>query len=252
MRNKYVGDVGDFAKYGLLRALCAADQNGSELTLGLVWYFVSEKGLEYLSERAKGRFGGCDHDLYGKLARMVQARSVSAVEQGDVLPPGTVFFADPVERSRREDWLDQAVDKMDDREVVFLDPDKRLIERLERRGDARLREYAYFDEVAKFAEHRGDRSVVIYHHLGRKEQHKDEIKDRLGRLRQQLPGRSPFALWFRSYSARAFLVIPAPAHEERLVGRACGFVGTWESHFELVPSKTELCSETRDASLRSA
>ena len=121
--------------------------------------------------------------MYGKLARMVQARSVSAVEQGDVLPPGTVFFADPVERSRREDWLDQAVDKMDDREVVFLDPDKGLIEPLERRGDVRLREYAYFDEVAKFAEHRGDRSVVIYHHLGRKEQYKDEIKDRLGRLR---------------------------------------------------------------------
>ena len=33
MRHEYVGDIGDFGKYALLKALA-----GNDLTLGVVWY----------------------------------------------------------------------------------------------------------------------------------------------------------------------------------------------------------------------
>ena len=38
MQDRYVGDVGDFGKYGLLRALC-----GGDLTLGVVWYLYPDE-----------------------------------------------------------------------------------------------------------------------------------------------------------------------------------------------------------------
>lgn len=250
MQNKYVGDVGDFGKYGLMKALCRGDEE-TELKLGVVWYLVSEKGLEYLSEGGKSRFTKCDDELYAKLKGIVQARSVSAIELGDVLPADTTFFGEAISgKSMREAWLDRAVDRMRDCEVVFLDPDTGLKDPPERRDDARGREYAYLDEVSRFAEHGGDRSVVIYHHLGRAK-HNDQITDLLERLRRRFPRRSPFALRFRPYSPRAFLVAPALAHQERLVRRACTVEGKWKGHFELMPSRTELCPASRDSSLRS-
>ena len=38
VQDRYVGDVGDFGKYGLLRALC-----GGDLTLGVVWYLYPDE-----------------------------------------------------------------------------------------------------------------------------------------------------------------------------------------------------------------
>ncbi len=38
MQDRYVGDVGDFGKYGLLRSLCRGDEHGAALRLGVLWY----------------------------------------------------------------------------------------------------------------------------------------------------------------------------------------------------------------------
>jgi len=38
VQDRYAGDVGDFGKYGLLRALCKDD-----LSLGVVWYLVPDE-----------------------------------------------------------------------------------------------------------------------------------------------------------------------------------------------------------------
>ena len=40
MQDRYAGDIGDFGKYGLLRALCGADEHGPALELGVLWYRV--------------------------------------------------------------------------------------------------------------------------------------------------------------------------------------------------------------------
>ena len=49
MQDRYVGDIGDFGKYGLLRALC-----GRDLYLGVVWYLIpDEGGLDYGSAKVE-------------------------------------------------------------------------------------------------------------------------------------------------------------------------------------------------------
>lgn len=42
MQDKYFGDIGDFAKYGLLRAVVAGDP---QLRLGVLWYRVPDENL---------------------------------------------------------------------------------------------------------------------------------------------------------------------------------------------------------------
>ena len=36
MQDRYVGDVGDYGKYGLLRSLCGGDELGKALRLGVL------------------------------------------------------------------------------------------------------------------------------------------------------------------------------------------------------------------------
>ena len=37
MQDRYVGDVGDLGKYGLLRSLCRRDEQGEANRLGVLW-----------------------------------------------------------------------------------------------------------------------------------------------------------------------------------------------------------------------
>ena len=73
MQDRYTGDVGDFGKYGLLRALVGIHPAGSSRSLGVVWYVtdaeiedVDPQGdgrhLSYLEQPA--RFRECDPQLF--------------------------------------------------------------------------------------------------------------------------------------------------------------------------------------------
>ena len=44
MQDRYVGDVGDFVKYGLLRAISGGKR------LGVAWYLRTERATEYLQK----------------------------------------------------------------------------------------------------------------------------------------------------------------------------------------------------------
>jgi hypothetical protein len=70
MKDQYVGDVGDFGKYGLLRALTGAlDQTVQpQLSLGVNWYLTPDdpsssagSAREYLE---KANFKECDPLLH--------------------------------------------------------------------------------------------------------------------------------------------------------------------------------------------
>src|SRR4030042_3291020 len=98
MQTRYVGDVGDFGKYGLLRALCLPDADGDKgLSLGVVWHLVPDekKGndgtyIDYLEEDAGqngARLRRCDPSLYDAIRRIVHSeqRGVLSVRTGGVL-----------------------------------------------------------------------------------------------------------------------------------------------------------------------
>jgi hypothetical protein len=260
VQDRYVGDVGDFGKYGLLRALCAEEftwgSRSYDLSLGVVWYLVpDEEGtgdgghLAYLEQDPR-RFMACDPALFHILLRMIRDgdRSVRAVRERGVLPEGTVFHEEPLSYAdipgvgrtatgrrleHRKAWAWDALAAMRGCDVVFADPDNGLEPRA---GLPRHRmngpKYAYFDELTPYLD-RGQ-SVVVYHHLHRGAPHASQVQDRLSQLEERL---GPcFGLRYRPGSGRVFLIVPSEEHwdvlhqrAERLARHRC-----WSRHFELI------------------
>jgi hypothetical protein len=247
-----VGDVGDFGKYGLLRALCAHD-----FSLGVVWYLVPDEGgdgngahVGYLDPRPTNlrRFRNCDPALYDALGEIVHngTRSVRGIRERAILPPGTVFYEEPLSfdgmpgigpaatkarLEHRSDWGRGAVEATQECDVVFADPDNGLESgtlRHHRRGP----KFAYYDELAPYLD-RGQ-SLVVYHHLHRSYPTREQVRERLAQVGERL-GEEPFALLYKRGSPRAFFVVPSMVHASMLSERARRFVnGCWGQHFVIV------------------
>lgn len=131
MQDRYVGDIGDFGKYGLLNALAGAD-----LRLGVHWYLNADE-----EANGDGRFTdylrirGCDPQLYDALNDIVRRgrRRVAEVESAGILPSRTLYFSQPLrvrdarnreERlSRRADWNAKALETLAAAEMAFMDRD---------------------------------------------------------------------------------------------------------------------------------
>lgn len=256
MQNKYVGDIGDFGKYGLLRALCGvrASDGGKELSLGIVWYLnPDDKGpggghTEYLHKPE--RFRSCDPPVFHTLYWIVKAkqRNVASIGDSEIFPPDTVFFPEgtfrdyvPGQIESRKEWLDRALAATVGSDFVFLDPDNGLVAGENRASIA----HVYFDEMARFVE-RGQ-SVIVIHHAGRQ---KDQTVDRqtktlLHGIRSKIRGAgSAFALRYRRRAPpRVFFIIPHQDHRTVLRERIEAFLnnswgqqwpGQKHPHFERI------------------
>lgn len=94
MQNRYVGDIGDFAKYALLRAIARE----TKLRIAVIWYLYSDEDhnadgrhISYLRDEALARL---DPTLHSALARLIhkRKRSVRSVAAAGILPPDTSFL----------------------------------------------------------------------------------------------------------------------------------------------------------------
>ena len=259
MQNKYIGDLGDFGKFGLLRALCSTGKSAesSPLSLGIVWYLVPDEShnsdgrfVDYLdmSVGNQERFRACDPPVYDALRRIVLSgvRNVASVRRDGILGQGTCFYTDILafedlrgvgarirwlRTQRRATWLEGALRATEGCDMVFLDPDNGLEVGI---GPHQLRgpKYAFFDELIPFVQR--DQSLLIYHHVARRGTALDQVKGRIAQIEDRL-GRSAFALLYHRGSARAFFVVPAQRHWEDLSSRCRTFLeGGWARHFEVV------------------
>ena len=259
MQDRYVGDLGDFGKFGLLRVICSSGEVSvvCPLSLGVIWYLVPNEAhnddgrfVDYLDLSVKNqeRFRACDSLLYDALRRTVLsgARNVATIERGNILPSGTRFYRDfltfgdlrgnsaEVRRrraKRRTNWLEGALRATAGCQVVFLDPDNGLEVGV---GSHQLRgpKYAFYEEMLPFVQR--DQSLLVYHHVGRRGTALDQVNGRLVQIEDRL-GRRAFALLYHRGSARAFFVVPAQRHWEVLSSRAREFLESpWAQHFEIV------------------
>lgn len=220
MQNRYVGDIGDYGKFGLLRRLSVG------LRLGVAWYlFPDEKHnadgrhVAYLDQPDKWEHH--DPELFAGLRRIVKGgeRHIASIEKSGLLPdavfasevldPGSLSVAG--RRTWRADWFDRVSALMAECDIVFADPDNGLCQ------DEKFRPGRHKDwkrlplcEAAALSE---GRTAVLYHHnTHRKGGHRLEIEHWIGKL----PGRT-LALRWRAYNARTFFVVnPTTKIEARL------------------------------------
>ena len=146
MQDNYVGDIGDFGKYGLLRSLAGLwpeEPQDQRLSLGVVWYVPERhvvaktednhgQDVSYLfNARTRHRYRRCDPGLFDSLRGLVCSdRSLTAIRASQLLGDearGEVVFYDksiPLDSSARTDWQNDVATYIDGRDVIFLDSDK--------------------------------------------------------------------------------------------------------------------------------
>ena len=172
MKNQYVGDVGDFGKYSLLRILA---ERG--IKVGVNWYLTEDDGsndgkfTDYLEKGKLRRYCPIVFDALADIAYKSD-RSVKDIELSGIIP-GAVFYSEllrPVgipdeRRKERRQWFQESMSKMSDADLIFMDPDNGLLES----NDATKRDaekYVLPDEVEQYYNEGHD--VVYYCHKGRR------------------------------------------------------------------------------------
>ncbi len=254
MQDRYVGDVGDFGKFGLLRALCA-ESHPSPLNLGVVWYLVpneshNEDGRHTRYLKNSTRFRNCDSELYDGLRQLLlddrgdvisNRRHLSTVESSGLLPFGTLFFSEPLRyqagmRSKdrialRSQWLARALRVTANADVVFVDPDNGIECQSVSRTASAGPKYIFWDEIGAFAA-RGQ-TVVIYHHLNRTLSSAEQIKMlRLQFDERMPPGFTTMDVVFKRGTRRAYFIAGAARHRHILNQRLSRMLETpWANHF---------------------
>jgi hypothetical protein len=219
MRDKFVGDVGDFGKYGLLRALC-----GDDLRLGVVWYFVRDRTLDYLND--ENRFESCDPQLFAVLKGVVNncQRKIASIEASRLFPNRAVFFPEevPKQLEKRNEWLDHALKKTRDCDLVFLDPDNGLAGVPLGEGSISA-EHAYYEELEPFV--RRGQSLIAWHQPGFLQ---EAVPLRLAEVRSRFPGYAIDVLTYHRVMFRALFVISGRTHRHLLAERIDRFLqGPW-------------------------
>lgn len=250
MQDRYAGDAGDFGKYGLLRWLCGHDADGPVLPLGVLWYRFEDaipgdgKYVSYLEPPRARNFRVCDADLFGRMRSIVSTeRSIAGVEASGALPSGTAFFSDklvfardesrPSRQRKRREWLTAGLRAVEKADLVFADPDNGLEVRSVRRLSAKGPKYVYYDDLREVWA-RGQ-SLVVYQHMARNRPAEQQISARRDELLRHLDGADRvIALRWRRFTSRAYFVIPAAAHADRLIARHKTLLASpWGQHFTL-------------------
>jgi hypothetical protein len=247
MQNKYVGDIGDFGKYGLLRWLSPAWQR-----LGVVWCLVPDerhlndgRHVDYLARR---KYRECDPELFETLKSIVGAgkREVSEIEQSGLLAAGTAFYSEYLSydgvkatstRGRemrlvmRRSWMARALEKVSGCDSIFLDPDNGLQTPSVSRHAATAPKYVYADEVLQFLSRAV--TLIVYHHLGRNGDHTSQIQRRKADLKSIAGSDCDIrVLHFRRYSPRAYFLM---TKEKEILNRVSQLAASeWRQCFDLV------------------
>jgi hypothetical protein len=248
VEDRYTGDIGDYGKFGLLRALVKADP---KLLLGLIWYlYPDEKGnadgkhVRYLCQSKSNdrRFRDCDSKLYVALRGLVDAgnRRVNQVPKLDILPEATVYFEEPLDFAgppseriaARKAWLDRALDATTACDILLLDPDNGL-QCAVTKSQRRAGKYVYLDEIAAmFAR---EKTIILYQHLDRSDTAENQMAKRADRLEAYLglPAK-PRALRYHRGSGRAYYFLTQTRHSD-LVDRTIKALTSepWSQHFTL-------------------
>lgn len=216
MKNQYVGDIGDYGKYGLLRFL----SNKGKIKIGINWYLTENDGtndgkirkyVEDDREKGEKRY---DRILFEKLKPIAKKdkdeRSIQDVELNDIIP-GATFYNEPL-RMKKEDrdkWHAKALDKLRTAKLIFADPDNGTL--IEDYYGPNSEKYAFIRELRKYYDRGQD--VVYYCHKGRRKE--DDWKSKLDEFNRDGHNAKIFVLTFHRGTQRSFVFTIHPENEEK-------------------------------------
>jgi hypothetical protein len=242
VQNRFIGDIGDFGKYGMLICIGKAGYR-----IGVNWY-LTDNGedsagnlTDYLQEDNPA-YLICDEDLYKQLYNIVyilKDRSVKRIEQSSLLPENTVYYSANLksEKNYRTRWFQDSLIHLSQCPILFLDPDNNIL--LNNTGykyDPEGSLYTFPSEIEAY--YRQGQSIIVYNHLNR-----DPKFFRRFDFLKTVPvfeGARVFLLRFNRKQVRYYLFLLRPEHSlaiEKMVDQMLegpwGKKWKWEHpHFE--------------------
>lgn len=234
MKNQYVGDIGDYGKYGMLRSLAS-----KEIKVGINWYLCPDDGrtdgshTEYLSDE---RMRAYDEAVYDALKQLAfrEDKTVQWVENSGILD-GMFFYnklldSDSVHWSRRAEkrkaWHQGALKALSEADLVFADPDNSLsaTRKATQKG---AEKFILPNEIMDYYNRGQD--IVYYHHRSRKND--EGWMAEKTQMRRFLPDARLMAVALRRWSYRVYIFV---VHEDRADfynNAISGFMGSaWGTH----------------------
>jgi hypothetical protein len=213
MKNQYIGDIGDYGKYGLLRYLA---ERG--IRIGINWYLTDKDGssdgkfTNYLN-RSENRI--CDPELFDSLKEIAfrEDKSIQMIEDANLIP-GAIYYSeklntmelDPQARELcRRQWFNNSVIMLDNADLIFADPDNGITYRKKAKHKGSDK-YVLPAEIAEYY-NRG-KDVVFYCHKGRRRQ-EDWEKVKTG-MQEYLHDARIMVLTFHRGTQRSYIFLVHP------------------------------------------
>ncbi|MGB4311998.1 MAG: hypothetical protein WBJ17_03655 [Natronincolaceae bacterium] len=239
MQDRYVGDVGDFGKLGLLRKIAATG-----LKVGVNWYRTYKpeehnnndgKHIGYLNNKL---FRECDDELLGRLRRIAGGhRNVAALEAAELIPdaqyyskilrPGNDRFFS------RDTWYNNSQRALSGSDIIFCDPDNGLLVKSVSLSSGKSDKYITEDELAGY--YLSGKSVIFYNHRCREKEEVYLRRFKPLQLRDEFVSAKWKGLKFARGSVRDFIFILQPVHYERIndvIGKM--IQSNWNRHFSTI------------------
>lgn len=164
VQDNYVGDIGDYGKYGLLREVSA-----EAITLSINWYRVFSKTktrqndgkfIKYLAEPQ--RYREYDPVLFDWLQNVVnveQDRRIERIEQEQIV--SAAYFSEIIDAQRTK-WHQRALEATGGADVVFLDPDNGLETAHMYQTNAATEKHVRWGELKDY--YTRGQNVIVYQH----------------------------------------------------------------------------------------
>jgi hypothetical protein len=170
VKHQYVGDINDYRKYALLRALSVDGEN----RIGVCWMLTPDDGgadggkLAYLQQPDRHRrFDAELFDILAHAAAEPDRRRLQTIEDSGAIT-GALYYNEtlPDDAAGRATFMERCAAEFRNAELVFFDPDNGLEVSLAK-GRKNSSKYLYLDEAAAFYE--AGKSLLIYQHFPRVE-----------------------------------------------------------------------------------
>lgn len=228
LKHQYVGDISDYRKYALLRALSWGGAN----CIGVCWMLTPEDGgmdgrkLAYIRQPEQHRrFDPELFDILAHAASEPDRRRLQTIEDSGAIA-GALYYNEtlPDDAAGRVAFIERCALQFRDAELVFFDPDNGLEVSLPK-GRKNSSKYLYLDEVAAFYE--AGKSLLIYQHFPHVERSAFMVQ-RTQQLRGIAPG---CAVWAFTTAHVAFFLLIHPESPARLAIAAMETSGRWDEDF---------------------
>ena len=168
MKNQYFGDINDYRKYGILRALST-----SGLKIAVCWMLTENdtrsdgRRISYLQQ--PGNFRSFDQDLFDTLHKAVikkNSRTIQMIQKHRFISQARYLnelVSDTIDH--RQKYFERLSHIAQDSDLIFFDPDNGIEVKSKLKGKKDSNKYLYWDEVERFWKH--GHSLLIYQHFPR-------------------------------------------------------------------------------------